>query len=366
MVEFRANVRTATKSDFPDIVSHYGSDGGSPLIPFSSAERIKCIPIEGLLVAEVDEKYAGFLYWFSGREPLHDFGVTKYGYISEVRIVKEFYDKNVGLALLNEAFRRMEKGGLYTIYTHLNEGNKALIRLYEDLNFTAYSRTLHLRLTNPEIGPIPRERTHNENREIAVYMVELKEQCRSLLIAYNELDELFNEVPQSDMDSRRVLNSRIWSRLQAIMYSASVISKLLWPNPLPRKDGADKRAILRARVLRKALGIERMRSILPTDVRNALEHVDERLIDWLPGQPEDIPWGWRLSGFEKDEEPPGSEYAFRYYNLNTQELRVGDSRCNLKEVVKFVGEIENHIWPEAQVHFEDKGVWDPIEKKWKK
>ena len=69
MVEFPAKVRSATESDFPEIVSHYGSDGGSPLIPFSSIERIKCIPIEGFLVAEVDRKYAGFLYWFSACSP---------------------------------------------------------------------------------------------------------------------------------------------------------------------------------------------------------------------------------------------------------------------------------------------------------
>ena len=366
MAELVAKVRSATEPDFADIVSHYGSDGGSPLIPFSSIERIKCIPIEGFLVAEFDGKYAGFLYWFSGNEPLRDFGVTKYGYISELRVVKEFYNKGVGSALLREAFRRMEKAGLYTIYTQANEGDKPLILLYEDLGFTTYSRTMHLRLTNPETGPALKERKLEENMELAVFMVELKEQCRSLLVAYNELEELLIEVPSLDMESRRVQNSRIWSRLQVIMYFASVISKLLWPSPSPRKDGADKRAILRSRVLRKILGIEKRRSILPSDVRNSFAHIDERLIDWLPSQPDKIPWGWSLSGFDKNEEPPGSNQAFRYYNLKTKELRVGNSSCNLGDVVKYVKEIESHILPQAQVYFEDKGIWDPKEKKWKK
>lgn len=364
MAEFLVKIRSGVESDFQNIVSHYNG-GESPLIPFSSIERIKCIPIDGLLVAEVENKFAGFLYWFSGKSPIHDFGITKYGYISEVFVVKDFYNMKVGLFLLREAFKRMEEAGLYTIYTHVNESIKPLLRLYEDLGFTTYSRTLHLRLTNPETGPGHRERTLDEDRELAVFMVELKEQCRSILVTYDELNNILNEVPSSDVDFRRVLNSQIWSRLQSIMSSASIVSKLLWPTPLPKRDGSDKRAILRARVLRGMLGIEKKQSILSSDVRNSFQHIDERLIQWLPTQLKDIPWGWSISGFEKDEEPPESKSAFRHFNIYTHELRVGDSICNLAQVIDFVREIESHILPEAQVHFEDKLVWDPKEKRWK-
>ena len=364
MVDVSVKIRAGAESDFQNIVSHY-IGGESPLIPFSSIERIRCIPIDGLLVAEVEDKFAGFLYWFSGKSPLNDFGVTKYGYISEVFVVKDFYGMNVGLLLVRDAFKRMEQAGLYTIYTHVNESKKPILSLYEDLGFTTHSRTLHLRLTNPETGPRHRERTLDENRELVVSMVEIREQCRSILVAYDELDNLLIEVPSSNVDSKRILNSRIWSRLHSIMSSASIVSKLLWPNPSPKRDGSDKRAILRARVLRNILGIKKKQSILSNDVRNSFEHIDERLIEWLPRQSKDIPWGWSISGLEKDEEPPESISAFRHFNIHTYELRVGDSTCNLAQVVGSIREIESHIWPEAQVHFEDKSVWDPKEKKWK-
>lgn len=357
MVEFVAQVRSATESDLAEIVSLYGPDGGYPLNPFSSIERIRCLPIDGFLIAEVDQKYAGFLFWFSGNEPLHDFNVSKYGYISEVRVVKEYYGKNVALALLHEAFRRMEEAGLYTIYTHVNENDKAILSLYEKLNFTTYSTTKHLRLTNPASGPTPRKSTIKENLELAAHMVELKEECRTLLIAYDELHELLELIPVSETDDKRILNSRIWSRLQVIMYSATIIARLLWPNPKPRRDGSDKRAILRAGMLRNALHIQGMKSVLPIDVRNAIEHIDERLIDWIPMQSDKLPLGWALSSYDKSEEPQETAMSFRYYNLNTQELRVGKSSCNLKEVIKFIKEIEGQIWPQADVYFEEMGDW---------
>ncbi|WMT45418.1 MAG: hypothetical protein RE469_04290 [Cuniculiplasma divulgatum] len=52
MAGFEAEVRSATDSDLVDIVSHYGSDGGSPLNPFSSIERIRFLPIDGFLIAD--------------------------------------------------------------------------------------------------------------------------------------------------------------------------------------------------------------------------------------------------------------------------------------------------------------------------
>jgi ribosomal protein S18 acetylase RimI-like enzyme len=335
-------IRPRSESDFQNIVSHYNRSE-SPLIPFSSTERIRCIPTDGLLVAEAENKFAGFLYWFSGKSPLNDFGVRKYGYISEVFVVKEFYNMNVGLFLLHDAFKRMQEAGLYTIFTHINESIKPLLRLYEDLGFTTYSRTLHLRLTNPETGPRHREQTLYENSELVESTIEIREQCRSILVAYDEFDNLLKEVPSSDVDSKRILNSRIWSRLHSIMSSASIVSKLLWPNPSPKRDGSDKRALLRARVLRNILGIKKKQSILSNDVRNSFEHIDERLIEWLPRHSKNIPWGWSKSGLKKDEEPPESKSAFRHFNIHTHELRVGDSTCNLAQVIGSVREIESHI-----------------------
>lgn len=343
MKESEVNVRQANSGDFENIVNQYGAKGNTPWNPFCSIEKLNQIPLDGLLVAEVNGEYAGFLYWFEGSEPKNDSNVEKFAQILEVNPLEKFAENKVGIFLLREALRQTEKAGLYTSYVHANERNAVLCRFYEDIGYTVMARTLHYRLTNPK-NKDQRETTRDEAREMLVHMVELREECRMLLISYKELRELIAIVPSRDMAERRILSSRIWSRLQSVMSSASVISKLLWPTPMPREDGEDKRAILRARRLRKTLNIREMNSILPRNVRNAFEHIDERLIEWLPNQPYDIPWGWSLSPFENEEEEPAdSKYAFRYYNLNTEELRVAGASCNLRDVVKYVSTIESKI-----------------------
>ena len=112
---------------------------------------------------------------------------------------------------------------------------------------------------------------------------------------------------------------------------------------------SDKVAIRRASTLRSILGLPN-RSPFPLAVRNAFEHVDERLAEWLPEQKEDIPWGWSLSPFVGSEDPASSK-AFRYFNMRTMELRVADAHCNLKEVMEQMRLIEDKMPEDAHVNF---------------
>ena len=89
----------------------------------------------------------------------------------------------------------------------------------------------------------------------------------------------------------------------------------------------------------------------PITVRNALEHIDERIAAWLPEQKEEIPWGWSLSPFVGTEEPKDSSKALRYFNIITMDLRVADAQCNLKEVMEQVRSIEERMPGDAHVVF---------------
>lgn len=63
----RVQVRKAVESDLLRVVGRFRQKADRPWGPFSSVERLKAIPQEGLLVAEADGAYAGFVYWFEGR-----------------------------------------------------------------------------------------------------------------------------------------------------------------------------------------------------------------------------------------------------------------------------------------------------------
>jgi hypothetical protein len=53
-------VRQASPADLTNIVCHYGA-GDSPWDPFADLAKLQRIPLEGLIVAEVEGQYAGFL-----------------------------------------------------------------------------------------------------------------------------------------------------------------------------------------------------------------------------------------------------------------------------------------------------------------
>ena len=154
-----------------------------------------------MLVAEVDGVYAGFLYWFRGTRRRDDFGNFNYAQILNVSTVEGFNRGKVLLNLIGRASKDIEDAGIGIVYVQTDERSKALIRMYEDVGYTTYARTLHLRLTNRETRE-PRERTHQENMELAVFMVELKEQCRALLIAYEELNEIIDLGPPSELEAK--------------------------------------------------------------------------------------------------------------------------------------------------------------------
>jgi ribosomal protein S18 acetylase RimI-like enzyme len=365
MTEDRPIVRKATESDLLGIVEHYGKNGKTPWDPFTSLDRLRGIPLDGLLVAEVNGKYAGFLYWFPGTIPIDDTNVENYAFIYEINILKEFRMKKVGHYLELEAFKMVELMKLPVMYTRVHEKNWPLRELYEKIGFTTYGRTLHMRYLYPH-DPARKQVPHNEAMELSVYMTELKEQCRILSTTYHEVEILISEGPPTDVEGKRRFHAKIWSRIQSVLSATSAISHILWPQPLPRGDGSDKKAIHRGLELRRFLGLQGTRSLFPTKVRNAFEHIDERISEWLPYQPGDNPWGWCLSPFPKGEDPPGIGTALRYFNINTKELRVAGASCNLRDITNLASEIEKRLPEGAQVNYGSIDDWNPDNSEWKK
>lgn len=302
-----------------------------------------------MLVAEVDGAYAGFLYWFLAAEPRNDSNVDKYARVVEVKVKREFRDKKVGLRLLAHALKDIDNQNVSAIYVDAPEKNMPLRSLYEGAGFTTFGRTVHMRYLYPP-DRTRTQRPRKEARELAVFMVEAREQCRAFMTAYSELTEMLAKGPPSDAEEQRAFSTRVWSRIQAALASCAVVSKILWPQPLPRWDGSDKAAIFRGSELRRILKLPNQ-SPFPLAVRNAFEHIDDRIAVWLPNQNEDIPLGWSLSPFVGTQELEESSRALRYFSIFTMELRVADASCNLREVMQQVREIESKMPEDAHVVF---------------
>lgn len=139
------NVRQALPSDLSRIVRHYGS-GDSPWDPFDDLAKLQSIPLEGLIVAEVDGDYAGFLYWFVGEKPWFDPNVKKYAHIVEVLVLTKYQGQGVGKKLLACALKRLRENAIEATYIDTTEDNIAARSLYEGAGFRAFSRTIHYKL----------------------------------------------------------------------------------------------------------------------------------------------------------------------------------------------------------------------------
>ncbi len=218
-------VREATDADIRAIVEDYAYGNVSPLNPFTSIQSLKQLTRKGLLVAEVDGRYAGFLYWFTADNPPLDSNVGRYACIAIVHVRKEFWRTKVGMKLLARSLKDIDAEPVKAIY--FEAPNKTLGELFEKLGFTTYARTPQMRFLYP-LQRNRKERSRDEARELMVFMVEAREQCRAFMTAYSELMEMLATGPApDDAEAQRDFSSRVWSRLQAALASCAVVSKIL-------------------------------------------------------------------------------------------------------------------------------------------
>jgi ribosomal protein S18 acetylase RimI-like enzyme len=141
----RIVVRRATDSDLPNIERQYGplDNEGDPFCDTSNLTKIR---YDHLLVAEVDGRYAGFLYRHIGKKPFFAPRVTRFAHIREVQVMKKFRREGVGKKLTLYALHRLKTPGIRNVFLATAETNKVARRLYESLGFKQYRRQVHYHL----------------------------------------------------------------------------------------------------------------------------------------------------------------------------------------------------------------------------
>lgn len=111
--------------------------------------------------------------------------------------------------------------------------------------------------------------------EITWYMHEI---CMHSLGAEREYFHL-----EAALQDDRTRQTRIvWFHLTAFMSHAAMISKYL--SPIPKSNVA----FLRKNVLRDHLGVDDGSEVLPREMRDNVEHFDERLDNWVGGNNQEI------------------------------------------------------------------------------
>ncbi|HLF07492.1 MAG TPA: GNAT family N-acetyltransferase [Thermoplasmata archaeon] len=139
------DIRHGTETDHPALVVYY--DGGEgPLDQFVDLERLQRLPPEGLLVAEVDGKIVGFLYWFRHRKPFFDPAVDEYAMIHELHVFEDFQRRGIGRALLARAVEDIRTCGIGTVYIDTMDYNAPARALYESAGFRELFRDVHYKL----------------------------------------------------------------------------------------------------------------------------------------------------------------------------------------------------------------------------
>jgi hypothetical protein len=133
-----------------------------------------------------------------------------------------------------------------------------------------------------------------------VFLYEIGEQSKLALLAFSELEATVNGIIGNDMkpdifptdsmeeiarkmeDLRKMGNQinlyrdKCWNYLQSFLTTAANISKIFWP----ARHGESKEYSQRGMDLRNLLNVSDKSPLNNRDLRNHLEHYDERLHDW--------------------------------------------------------------------------------------
>lgn len=143
--ESGVTVRAAQSEDIPHVVEHYGPVGESPWDPFSDAGRMANIPLDGLLIAEKDGRYAGFLYWFEGHKPWFDKGADRYAELVKLSVRPEFEGWGVTQLLFDRFLKEAAEHQVPLLYGAADETNTAVTHLFDRAEFRPFLRTNHYR-----------------------------------------------------------------------------------------------------------------------------------------------------------------------------------------------------------------------------
>lgn len=137
--------------------------------------------------------------------------------------------------------------------------------------------------------------------------------------------ERWNGLRDPQLDA--VVHDSVCSFLDA----CAIVSKLLKPAPALRDRQLAARAQARGKELREAIGVTDDEEFLPRDVRDAVEHIYERLDEWLASGNRPFPGAW-VTIWPGEEGPWAPVDGLRTFDARSMEVSVLGSRSNLRSM----------------------------------
>lgn len=155
-------------------------------------------------------------------------------------------------------------------------------------------------------------------------------------------------VPRQWSSTRNTLQNEVFRSLHSLLTHASNVSRLFWPSPPRRRKGesadtyrsriAGHCASARAAHLRAAVGLAEDHPLKSREIRDHLEHFDERLDDWAETSVgksivQDLIGGPNAIVGIADED------MMRWYDPATHSLRFRGSQYAIRTIVDGLAEV---------------------------
>jgi hypothetical protein len=137
-----------------------------------------------------------------------------------------------------------------------------------------------------------------------VFLYEIGEQSKLALLAFSEIEATVNAIIGNDMkpdisptdsmeeiarkmedfrkmsDQIKLYRDKCWNHLQSFLTASANISKIFWPAYYENRHDESKEYSQRGIDLRNFLNMSNKSVLNNRDLRNHVEHYDERLHDW--------------------------------------------------------------------------------------
>ena len=166
-----------------------------------------------------------------------------------------------------------------------------------------------------------------------VFLGELHDQCRVAERAFSRIRWAIEmhakppgERPGTLSDSQ--LDGFVQDAICTFLDACAIISKILKPAPFRRNQEQAARAEARGAELLQGIGVSEDEEFMPRDVRDAVEHIDERLDEWLAAGNRPFPETWVIVWPGQ----PGSWQpvdGLRTFDARSMSVSVLAARCNL-------------------------------------
>lgn len=160
------------------------------------------------------------------------------------------------------------------------------------------------------------------NLGMQVYLLQIHQQCEFALYSYEKMDEIASD--------SIVSGAKFWCYAQSMLSCTANISKYLWG----RKYGEDRELI------RGLLDINDDSLLKDRQVRNHIEHFDERLLQWEKRIQDDEIYTDAGIGTEENY----NEYIyrpFRYYTWDTNIIYFKDLKFDINNIVLEISRVRN-------------------------